>query len=161
MALSEDVPMQRISRVRCGDLTALAEAFEEYRPRLLRTVRFRLDPRLVGRVDPEDVLQEAYVSALQRYAHVEGTTESSLFIWLRLIVLQTLTDIHRSHLGTQKRDAGREVAMRHAGADGTSVSMARCLLGSMTSPTQALQRVERAERLRSALQQMDEIDREV
>jgi RNA polymerase sigma-70 factor (ECF subfamily) len=148
--------------VRAGDADALAEAFQEYRPRLLRTVRFRLDVRLVGRIDPDDVLQEAYVDATQRHGHVEGSTESSLFVWLRLIVLQTLTDVHRQHLGAQKRDAGREVAMhRAAPPDATSVSLARCLLGSVTSPSQAFARAEVADRLRTALDQMDAIDREV
>ncbi len=152
----------RIDRVRGGDAGALAEAFQEYRLRLLRTVSFRLDPRLIGRIDPDDVLQESYVSAAQRYGHVEGSSESSLFIWLRLIVLQTLADVHRQHLGAQKRDAGREVAMhRPASPDATSISLARCLLGSVTSPSQALARAEVAHRLRAALDQMDAIDREV
>jgi RNA polymerase sigma-70 factor (ECF subfamily) len=152
----------RIVKIRAGDDQALVAAFEEYRPRLLRTIRFRIDPRLLGRIDPDDVLQDAYVSARQRHAHVEGSAEPSLFIWLRLIVLQTLTDLHRQHLGAQKRDAGREVGLnRPAGSNATSVSLARCLLASVTSPTQALRRVEVSERLRAALDQMDEIDREV
>lgn len=152
----------RIARVRGGDTAALAEAFDEYRPRLLKTVAFRLDPRLAGRVDAEDVLQEAYLNAAQRCAHVEGDTEQSLFVWLRLIVGQTLVDVHRRHLGAQMRAAGREVALhRGANAETTTASLAHGLLASVTSPSGAMQRSERAERLRAALASMDDIDREV
>ncbi len=152
----------RIDRVRAGDAEALAAAFAEYRPRLLKTAHFRLDPRLAGRIDPDDILQEAYLSAAQRCSHVEGQTEQSLFIWLRLIVAQTLADLHRRHLGARKRDAGREVAGRMGdAATSTTMPMARCLLASVTSPLTALRRAEVAERLRAALDRMDPIDREV
>lgn len=36
-------------------------------------VRLRLDPRLQGRIDPSDVIQEAYIEAAERlaeYLHV-------------------------------------------------------------------------------------------
>ncbi len=155
-------PDDRIGRVRDGDTDALAAALDEYRPRLLRTVRFRLDPRLFGRVDPEDVLQEAYVGAAQRCAHVEGSTEQSLFVWLRLIVTQTLVDVHRQHLGAQRRDAGREVAFHRASPSASAtVSLAQWLLASVTSPSGALHRAELGERLRNALGRMDPIDQEV
>lgn len=153
----------RIAKVRAGDVDALAAAFEEYRPRLARTVRFRIDPRLAGRIDPEDVLQDAFLRAAQRYSYVEGDTEQCLFIWLRMIVLQALADLHRHHLGARKRDAGREVGLGWAGPSGgsASVSLVHCLLASVTAPSRAAQRAELAERLTGALEQMDPIDREV
>lgn len=152
----------RITRVRQGDANALAAAFDEYRPRLLKTVTFRLNPRLLGRIDPEDVLQEAYLNAAQRCAHVEGETEQSLFIWLRLVVAQTLVDVHRRHLGAEMRDAGREVALRtQFSSDETTVSLAHNLMAGITSPSLALRRIELSERLRAAIDGMDPTDREV
>jgi RNA polymerase sigma-70 factor, ECF subfamily len=158
----QEMASSRIERVRTGDMQALAAAFDEYRARLARTVSFRLDLRIAGRIDPDDILQEAYISASRRCAHVEGDTEQSLFIWLRLIVLQTLTDLHRRHLGAQKRDAGREVTLRHPSPSASaSLSMARHLVASMTSPSQVLGQAELAERLQRALDLMDPVDREV
>lgn len=160
--LSLDTTLHRIERIRNGDTAALAEAFDGYRPRLVKTVAFRMDPRLAGRVDPEDVLQEAYLAAAQRCAHVQGDTEQSLFIWLHLIVVQTLIEVHRRHIGAQMRDAGREVALHHGtGHETTTLSLAHCLLASVTSPSGAVQRHELGERLRAALDRMDPIDREV
>ncbi len=50
-------------RLECGDHEALAVLFSMHRERLLRMVNFRMDRRLPGRVDADDVLQEAYVAA--------------------------------------------------------------------------------------------------
>ena len=50
-----------LDRAAAGDETALAEAFSQHRPRLRRMIQLRLDRRLQGRVDPSDVVQEAYL----------------------------------------------------------------------------------------------------
>src|SRR6266513_1394561 len=44
-----------------GDQHALGELWDRYRERLKRMVRLRLDRRLQGRLDPSDVLQEAFL----------------------------------------------------------------------------------------------------
>jgi len=151
-----------LERLKAGEEAALAELFALHRERLWRMVCFRMDQRLLGRVDPDDVLQEAYLSAATRIEHFRDDSPASGFLWLRLIVSQTLVDIHRQHVGAKKRDAGREVPIRPAGtAPSTSNSMAARLAASITSPSQAAIRQERSRRLEEALQQMDEIDREV
>ena len=79
-----------------------------------------------------------------------------------LIVGQTLVDVHRRHLGVQMRDAGREVSLHGAGhPQATSMSLAACLLGQVTSPSQAAVRAEMSAQLEAALESMDPIDREV
>lgn len=148
-------------RVRAGDSDALAEAFEIERSRLGRIVRFRLDPRLLGRIDVEDVLQEAYLDAASRINHYAGEEDMSLIIWLRLILNQTLSAVHRRHLDAQARDVRREMSMEAAAGPNTSICMARQLAGSLTSPSGVAVREEAAKRLRDALDDMDPIDREI
>ncbi|MEM6328911.1 MAG: sigma-70 family RNA polymerase sigma factor [Planctomycetota bacterium] len=176
-------------RLAAGDEQALGEAFSRHRDRLRRGVLFRMDPRLRGRVDADDVLQEAYLQAAQRLGHfaqkqaplsareeeggggdgdnpAEGAGgPMSVFVWLRLLVAQTLIDAHRRHLGAQMRDAGREVAIHRGPAGGnavaTSVSLAGRLLGNLTSPSQAAMRAELGAKLRDALSGMSELDQEV
>ncbi len=150
-----------VERVRAGDSGALAAAFDRHRARLRRTVEFRMSEQLRGRLDPDDILQDAFLSAGTRHTHVRGNDQTSLFVWLRLVVLQTLTDAQRHHLQAQKRDARREANGRVQGIDGTSVSLLRELAGGRTSPSFALARVESAARLRSALSGMNALDREV
>lgn len=151
-----------VRRLADGDGTALAELFSEHRPRLWRMVNFRIDRRLSGRVDADDVLQEAYLDAAQRVHHYLEDTSKSFFVWLRLVVSQTMIDVHRRHLGAQMRDINREVSMnRPAYTQATSVCLAAQLLGSMTSPSQAVQKAEMTRQLEEALEKMDPIDQEV
>ena len=51
------------SRLKREGQAALAELFGEHRDRLHRMVHVRLDRRVAGRVDPSDMLQEAFLDA--------------------------------------------------------------------------------------------------
>lgn len=151
-------------RLRRGDEKALARIFAAHRERLWRQVNFRLNTRLRGRLDPDDVLQEAYLAAAQRVDRYAADGFESPFLWLRLIVQQTLIDVHRRHVGAQKRDAGREVPMhgrRRGYPQATSISLASQLVGDFTSPTRAAARGEAMEMVRQAIETMDPMDQEV
>lgn len=125
-------------------------------------LHFRLDRRLTRRVDVDDVLQEAYIDAEKRLPHFQNTNESaSAYVWFRLVTLQTLADTHRFHLGVQARDAAREIPTRAASTQSTALSMAHLLVGRLTSPSQAVQRVEVIEQVRTALDQMTPMDQEI
>jgi RNA polymerase sigma-70 factor, ECF subfamily len=151
-----------LRRVQCGDERALIALFTRYRDRLRRMVRLRLDRRLQGRLDPSDVLQEAYLDVARRADEYIANRSIPVFLWLRLITGQRLAALHRQHLGAQMRDAGQEVSL-HRGAlpHATSASLAALLLGRFTSPTQAAQRAEMQIRLQEVINAMDPIDREV
>ena len=140
----------------------LAEEFSRHRDRLWRMVDFRLDPALAGRVDPDDVLQEAWLAAAQRVQHFIDNESLSMFMWLRLIVGQTVVDLQRRHLGAKMRDAYREQPIHATGLSRTTaVSLVARLLGTYTSPSQAVVRDERARQLRESIDSMDEMDREI
>lgn len=149
-------------RLRQGDSQALAELFAQERERLWRVVHFRMAEPLRGRLDPDDVLQEAFLAASKRLKHYADSPATSPFIWLRMIVNQTLIDLHREHLGAQQRDAAREVSIDGAAyGQATSASVAIHLIGSFTSPSGAAARADMLTLVQSAIEQMDPIDREV
>ena len=151
-----------VDRVRRGDETALAALFSKERDRLWRMVQARLDTRLRGRVDPDDILQEAYLDAIKRVTHFAAEPEMSVFLWFRMIVGQTLIDVHRRHLEAQRRDAGRDVSItRRAGPEASSASLAGQLVAHLTSPSQAAIREEMETQLREAIERLEPIDREV
>lgn len=52
--------------IRRADQVDLEELLGRYRDRLRRMVKLRLDRRLQGRIDPSDVIQEAYLEASRR-----------------------------------------------------------------------------------------------
>jgi DNA-directed RNA polymerase specialized sigma24 family protein len=56
-----------VRRAAAGDQAALAALRERYRARLREMVHLRLDRQLQGRVDPSDVLQEAYLDLADRF----------------------------------------------------------------------------------------------
>ena len=158
-APSEDRLLQQLAD---GQENVLAELFSLHRDRLWRMVNFRIDRRIYGRVDPDDVLQEAYLDAATRVSHYLKNPEITFFVWLRQIATQTLIDIHRRHIGAQMRDATREVAMHRAGLpQATSLSLTAHLLGHLTSPSQAALRAEASVLLEKGLASMDTIDQEV
>lgn len=157
-----DEERELIDRVVGGDEDALASLFSQHRDRLWRMVNFRMDPRLHGRVDADDVLQEAWLSVVQRIDHFLQDASRSIFVWFRLITSQTMVDIHRRHLGTQKRNAAMEFSINRGwSSESTSFSLSFHLLGHLTSPTQAALREELSNQLKTALSGMNEIDREV
>jgi RNA polymerase sigma-70 factor, ECF subfamily len=162
MANDPSETTELLQRVGAGDQAALAALFARYRARLRAMVRLRLDRRLQGRVDPSDVLQEAYLDLSHRAAEYLANPTIPFFLWLRLLTGQRLLAVHRQHLGAQMRDAGLEVSL-HRGAlpEATSASLAAQLLGQFTSPTQAAVRAEMQLRLQEALNSMDSLDREV
>jgi RNA polymerase sigma-70 factor (ECF subfamily) len=154
--------LELIRRAAEGDITGLDGLLERYRPRLRRMIKLRLDRRLQGRVDPSDVIQEAYLEVSRKLAEYLGDPSMPFFLWLRLLTGQKLALVHRQHLGVQARDAGREVSL-HRGAlpEATSAALAAQLIGRRTTPSQAAARAELKVRLQEALNGMDELDREV
>ena len=163
MTSDSGVEMEELERrLQDGDLQALAEVFTRERDRLWQIIHFRLAEPLRGRLGPDDVLQEAFLAASQRLKHYASSPATSPFIWLRMIVNQTLIDLHRQHLGAQRRDAAREVSLDSVPyAQATSASVAIQLIGAFTSPSGAAARADVLTLVQTAIEQMDPIDREV
>lgn len=145
-----------------GDQQAVGTLFEHFRVRLKRMVRLRMDRRLKGRVDPSDVLQEAFLEVYQRFAKYAAESSVPLYLWLRLVTGQKLTDIHRFHLGAQMRTAEREISLHHGPMpQASTASLAAHLLGRLTSASDAAIRAETKLRVEEVINGMDPIDREV
>jgi tetratricopeptide (TPR) repeat protein len=107
--------LRLLQGARAGDRQALDELFERYRERLRRMVDMRLDWGLRSRLDASDIIQDAYLEVAGRLEEYLRNPTLPLFLWLRLVVGERLTTLHRQHLGTQMRDARREVALYRTG----------------------------------------------
>ena len=150
-----------LSRLQAGDHDALAELFSLYGDRFQRLVDVRLHWSLRGRLDVSDVLQEAYLDARDRLDHFFSREDGSIFIWLRLIVLQRLQLLERFHLQTSKRDAFREVRLNRGSPTGSQGSLSQSLIASITSPSAVAVREEAVAMVDRLLSGMDPIDREI
>ena len=135
--------VELLQRARAGEAQALNEIFTRHRGRLRRMVELRLDHRIQGRIDASDVIQDAYVEVAQRLEEYLKDPKLPLFLWLRLVVGERLIRLHRHHLGTQMRDAGREVSLyRGALPAASSAALAAQLRAFLANPQPFIKRAQ-------------------
>jgi RNA polymerase sigma-70 factor (ECF subfamily) len=151
-----------ITQAAHGNTPARVELFAQFRERLRETIRLRMDRRLQARLDADDVLQEVYLDYERRLPEFVAHAPGTFFLWLRGLALQRLIDLHRVHVGAQRRSAGREVSLFAGGLpEASSASLAALLVGRLTSASKAVQRAELQLKVQEALNTLDDIDREV
>jgi len=138
----------------------LSELFARHKDRLRRMVRLRLDRRLQGRIDPGEVVQEAYAEMGRRVA--ECPSSDVAFGWMRKLTGERLQVIHQEYFGATLDVAGQDVSLyRGALPEANSVSLAAQLLGRLTPAAQEAERAEKQLRLQEALNGMNPLDREI
>jgi RNA polymerase sigma-70 factor, ECF subfamily len=129
-----------------------ATQFEQFRPRLTLLASLELGPKLRAKVDSDDLVQETFLAA-STGEPFRGQSEEELFAWLRAILASRIDKLVAHFFGTAARDLRREHALpsldsSHAQASG--------LAADLTTPSQAAQRRENAERVAQALSQLPE-----
>jgi RNA polymerase sigma-70 factor (ECF subfamily) len=140
----------------------LSEQLTLHREKLKRMVACRMDRRIRGRVDPSDVIQEAFVEAARRYDDYQREAKMPMYLWLRFLTLQQLLIFHRRHLAAKNRSVNREEPLHgRIGPAADLPAMAEVLSASITTPSSAAARRERQLRLLTALNQLDPKDQEV
>ena len=118
--------------------------------RVLLFVRVRLGPALRKKMEPEDVLQETYASALVALDGFEDRGDAALVMWHCRIAETTIRSL-----------AEREGAAKRT-PPGDRERLTRILdlvRDSVTGPATAAGRVERNERLARAMDDLDEDER--
>ena len=135
------------------------EIMLRHRDRLRRMVDVRMHPRLQGRVDASDVIQDTFFEAARVLKNGQNQ-DIPVYLWLRRLANQKLIQAHRQHLLATNRDARREQAQA-AAPQASSVSIARYLIGNVTSPSLQAIRQERESMLQKGLEQLEPLDREV
>ena len=160
--MGRDDTAELLRRAADGDRQGLDELLGRHRTRLTRMVALRLDPRVRGRVDASDVIQEASLEAVERLDEYLKDRQMPFFLWLRYLTSQKVLELHRRHLGAQRRDARREVRLHHGPwPEATSADIAQQLLGKLTAPSERAIHAEQKRRLEEALNTMDPVDCEV
>jgi len=140
----------------------LTMMFQQHRERLRKLVQLRMDERVRARIDASDVIQEAFIEAAQRFSEYDRDREVSPFVWLRFLTVQKLMQLQRRHLGAQVRAVQREVPIRSGFAfEATSAVLAAQLVGDLSSPSRTLARAEERQQVEEALNELEDLDREV
>ena len=152
------------TRLQTDPDSVLAEAFSEHHHSFRSLLLFRMDRRLAGRADPDDILQEAFLASKSRLRHYVANQKHTLFAWLRMIVVQTLYDVHRRHLGAEKRSAGREIKLGGASVLfplTTSASLADQIAAVQTTPSGVAVRGETLDILEKTIATLSQQDQEI
>jgi RNA polymerase sigma-70 factor (ECF subfamily) len=151
-----------LDRAAAGDPDACGELFARHRDRLRRLIQYRLDWKLRGRLDPSDVLQETYLDFVRALPSYVEKPHTPFFVWLRFIADRKLLVLHRHHLGTGMRAAGREISLDgRVSVAASSMTLAARIVGKFSTPSQAAMRAELRRIVREALDSMEPLDREV
>lgn len=149
-----------LHRARRGDRAAASRIVDVYRDQLKRVVEARLDPRLAARFDPSDVVQDVLATACNSItAWIEQ--EKALYACLHRLVRDRLATLRRDHIEIQKRSINREAAVFADLSDDSVFHLCQRMGICRDTPSKAAMRNESQLRVRHALGQLREIDREV
>lgn len=150
-----------LQRAENGDNDAVRQLLDQHRQRLRQMVAVRLDPRLAARVDPSDVVQESLMAATQQLKQYLQQRPLPFYPWLRGIAWNRLVRLHARHVQAQRRSIHREQPPSMALSDASVMELAERLVARNSSPSEHFRRQEIRRRVRQALDQLSERDREV
>jgi RNA polymerase sigma-70 factor (ECF subfamily) len=161
MAKHEPDTDELLNQAGCGDLSARQRLLARHRDRLRKMVAIRLDRRLAARIDPSDVVQEALLDANKHLSQYLAKRPLPFYPWLRRLAWKRLIKQYERHLRASKRSANREECRIPLLPDHSSFDLASRLVAPGTSPTNRLLRQEVLGRVKAALAQLPQNDREV
>lgn len=151
-----------LARVADGDTSAVGQLLALHSEPLKRMLSYRLPTQLNARLDSSDVWQEVQLDANRRLPEYFEKKEVPFKVWLRFLAKQKLDELVRRNFGTQARDPLREQQLiANQDLSATSVAIAQFLIDNATTPSMKLLRQELGQAVSIAIEQLEEIDREI
>jgi RNA polymerase sigma-70 factor (ECF subfamily) len=146
-----------LEEVRAGRRPALDQLLVRHRPDLLQFVELRMDPKMRGRLDASDVVQDAQLEVYRRLADFLDRRPMPFHVWLRKTAYERLLMARRQHVEAAQRAVGRERRL----PDRSSLLFARRILARGSTPSRSLARRELARRVHQVLAELPDSDREI
>jgi RNA polymerase sigma-70 factor (ECF subfamily) len=146
-----------LKQAEAGDRRAIERLLDKHRPDLRQVVTMRLDPRTAARVDPSDIVQETQLEAIRRLPDYLARRPMPFRLWLIKTAHERMLVARRRHVEASRRAVGREEPL----PDHSSLLLAGRLFAAGPSPSQQVDQRELVERVRAAVSQLPEADRQI
>jgi RNA polymerase sigma-70 factor (ECF subfamily) len=145
------------ARILSGDVDALGEYLILQRGRLSGLLRHLIGGHLKQVIEVDDLFQEVSASAVSALPRIpkDGLDVDQ---WLDRLVRRRVVDAHRRYFGAEKRSEARnQVFSQMPGTDDSEApAFEQLLIASITSPSLAVSRNWKIEKLQAAIEQLPE-----
>ena len=149
MAASNSEIVELIPLAQAGDGDALGRLLDIHRDYLRGLAAQQLLPKLQGRIDDSDMIQQTCLSVHKQIGEFVGTQPAEFVAWLRQIHERNIRNAARDQMQVRKRAVDREEAREQ-----------HDVAGQETTPSQIVMRDEEASQLRAAMQHLPDDERE-
>src|SRR5688572_14744799 len=133
-------------------------SLERFRSYLRLLARLHLDPRLRGKLDPSDIVQQTFLQAHKARNSFQGENDTALAGWLRKILARNLARAARD-FAREKRDLAREQSLQQA-IESSSANLEAWLAAGQPSPSERVEHHEEVNRLSDVLESLPEAQRD-
>jgi len=158
---ADDKTETLLAAAKSGDSAAVNQLLDRHRQAVRRLVELRLDRKVQQRVDVSDVVQDVMIEAVGRLDKYLDTRPMAFHLWLRQIAWDRMIDTYRRHRVSAKRNLDREQQLRPTSPDASSVDLAAQLCDREITPAAAAIQAELARSIETAIELLDETDREI
>lgn len=148
-----------VKRAKEGEATALNLLLDRYVQRILRIVRMRLGPKLRGRMESMDVVQEVMIRAFKAFDQFEAKDESAFIHWISKLVQNEINDL-ADYTNASKRNPEKEIINKDQSSNKRSV-LSNIPANSICNPSFQLQLKEDVLVLEAVMDQLPGKQKEV
>ena len=134
---------------------SLNRVFSESRPILLNAISNRVGRRMGQRIDPSDVLQEAYISASKRLDKYFEDPSVPMVVWVQSICFQVISIFYKHHFLAKKRSILVEQTQNESSFDAIAYT------DETTSPSGCMIKHEEREQVFELVSKMTDNDQSI
>lgn len=157
--MNEGEKGRHVESAMAGDADALQRLIVHYHATLRGVVAVAIDATLRRHVDPDDVLQEAYISVFKKAPGSDFENQGHFYKWLEQVALNRLKDVQRA-LRRQKRDVARELP-DHVDPTASYPDMVQRLAAADPTPSRMIAKDEAVAAVITCLARLSDDQREV
>lgn len=163
MDVTGRITLEILDRIRMGDAGGLDDFVRLFGPKLLVFIQYKLGERLRGKVEPEDVLQDFFMTVCtSRDSFLEKIDQRGVHRTVYRMIENHIKDLYEKHFQTQKRAAHLEVRESTGSSSGERRGFALAdLAGSTASVSQRIEAQDEYQSLQRILVRLDEDSRQL